>query len=165
MSDSQKPEAAKVPLPPSEPASSQPPACPPESAPAAPAGGVAPAVAVGSASDPAPVATPRLAGRLGPHSRSLRKPAPAAPVARFAPEQKLLILDTWKRSGLPASESGSPDWELGQRPQVPSPSPASRPKFALGGCFGSAGFEPGPPPENAEDVRQTDSLTDGRRLI
>jgi transposase InsO family protein len=46
-------------------------------------------------------AVPRLLGR--PRGRRL-VPPPAAPTAPLTPEQRLLLLDTWQRSGLPGGD-------------------------------------------------------------
>ena len=48
-------------------------------------------------------------GRAGkpPYGRRLVKPEPTPRPAGATPEQKLLLLDTWKRSGLPAGDFGA----------------------------------------------------------
>src|SRR5262245_26399578 len=56
-----------------------------------------------------------------PHLQSPRRgrrlvPAPAAPAAPLTPQQRLLILDTWQRSGLPAGA-------LAPWPASPGPPP------------------------------------------
>ena len=50
-----------------------------------------------------PLHRPRLAGHGTSHGRRLVKPEAAAQPA-MTPEQRLLILDTWQRSGLPAGD-------------------------------------------------------------
>ncbi len=62
----------------------------------------APPESLGTSDTPS---VPQLAGR-GPRSRgALRKPNPPTPnETAFTPEQRLLILDAWKRSGLPAGD-------------------------------------------------------------
>ena len=53
-----------------------------------------------------PVRVPRLSGGSKGHSRRLIKPEDTKPTVT-TPEQRLLLLDTWQRSGLPASEFGA----------------------------------------------------------
>jgi transposase len=71
----------------------------PETGTANPQPGISPAGA-------APVVPP-LAGRRTrsrpPRRAALQKPQPAAETA-FTPEQRLLVLDAWRRSGLPAGD-------------------------------------------------------------
>jgi len=50
-----------------------------------------------------PVRVPRLLGGRPGHGRLLVKKE-AGPEAQLAPEQRLLLLDTWRRSGLPAGD-------------------------------------------------------------
>src|SRR5262249_17473187 len=60
-----------------------------------------------SAEPPPDAATPRippLAGRGPRPGSALRRPQPTE--AAFTPEQRLLILDAWRRSGLPAGDFG-----------------------------------------------------------
>ncbi len=60
--------------------------------------------AVSSATSDGPLPPPPLAGRgrSKPRGRRLVPPGPAAPP--LTPEQRLLLLDTWQRSGLPAAD-------------------------------------------------------------
>jgi transposase InsO family protein len=53
-----------------------------------------------------PFAEPLRAANLSGQRRGRRllKPAEASPTASLSPEQRLLILDTWQRSGLPAGD-------------------------------------------------------------
>ncbi len=51
--------------------------------------------------DAGAVGVPRLSG-VGRVKRGLKKPQPTPP--RVSPEQRLLLLDTWRRSGLPAGD-------------------------------------------------------------
>ena len=50
-----------------------------------------------------PTRRPPLSGRGPRPGDALRKPRPAAETA-FTPEQRLLVLDAWRRSGLPAGD-------------------------------------------------------------
>src|SRR5262245_8228372 len=50
---------------------------------------------------PPPDPPPRLVGGRHPPGRALHKPQPET---AFTPEQRLLILDAWRRSGLPAGD-------------------------------------------------------------
>src|SRR5262245_32250574 len=52
--------------------------------------------------EPSTPANPPLAGRGKRSPRTLTPPAEPAPV--LLPEQRLLLLDTWIRSGLPAAD-------------------------------------------------------------
>jgi len=51
-----------------------------------------------------PVAPPPLAGRSRSRRHSRRLVAPVVPGKPLSPEQRLLLLDTWQRSGLPAGD-------------------------------------------------------------
>src|SRR2546429_659837 len=70
-----------------------------------PAGGPPGSSAPGAghpAPDPTPPAVPKLSGR-GPRPGSALQEA--AGENAFTPEQRLLVLDAWRRSGLPAGDS------------------------------------------------------------
>ena len=53
--------------------------------------------------DQPPAGVPPLSGRGPRPGPAMRKPQPAAEPA-FTPEQRLLVLDAWRRSGLPAGD-------------------------------------------------------------
>src|SRR5687767_10103954 len=75
----------------------------PESVPSEPAGSPPNPESGPATPKPPPLAGPPPAGRTPRPGQALHKP-PTAGENTFTPEQRLLVLDAWRRSGLPAGD-------------------------------------------------------------
>jgi transposase InsO family protein len=69
-----------------------------------PATNVAAEASVDEAASPAPIKRPRLMASRRQKGKQLASPGERAKPATFTAEQRLLLLDTWRRSGLPAKD-------------------------------------------------------------